>query len=178
MILGLSSHFLFAGIEAGNSIRLEIKGVPAGEKAVFDGMYPVGEKGTINVPHIGRIKAAGLTSEDLSDSIQTALKEGDIFTTPVVQVFANLKDIQPQAEKLHVGGQVKKPGAVAFTKNLTLFQAVQSAGGETEFGTLTRVELHRNGKMTKLNLKDNSMINTLAQPGDTLVVPQKNFINR
>jgi len=165
-------------IEAGNSVLIKIMGVPPEEKAKIDETYPVSKNGMVNLPFIGEIRAAGLESEQLAKSIQNAYREGDIYNDATIQVIANQNEAGVIDQVVHLGGHVRAPGPRAFTKGLTVFQAVQAAGGPTEFGAMNRVILWRAGKPQKINLETAEGKGVITTPDDTIEVPEKNWINR
>jgi polysaccharide export outer membrane protein len=164
----------FSQIEAGNSVLIKIMGVPAEEKAKIDETYPVSKNGMVNLPFIGEIRAAGLESDQLAKSIQTAYREGGIYNDATIQVIANQNEVGPIAQIVHLGGQVRAPGPRAFTKGLTVFQAVQAAGGATEFGAMKRVILWREGRQQKIDLTKPEGMAVITVPNDTIQVPQVN----
>jgi protein involved in polysaccharide export with SLBB domain len=55
---------------------------------------------------------------------------------------------------------------------MTLYQAVQAAGGTTEFGFLKRVTLYRSGKSRICDLTDPEAMKTTLIADDTIDVPQ------
>lgn len=165
---------LFAEIEAGKSIMIRIKGVPIEDKAKVDGTYQVSEDGKVNLPFIGEIQAAGLDSDQLAKSIEKAYRDAEIYTDAAIQVFPNPPvgdDFGPK--KVHIGGQVRKPGPIAFAENLTVDQAVQAVGGPTEFAAINRVILWRNGKQEKIDLNTAEGKGVVTMPNDTIDVLQK-----
>lgn len=159
-------------IRAGQAIELRINGVPAEEKSKFDGPYPVSSSGMINLPHLGLIRAAGLRSDQLSVSIQSAYVSRQIYTNPTVQVLVS-SDHTLTEQILTVGGQVNRQGPVKFAAGMTLYQAVAAAGGATPFGSMKRVKLYRAGKMTQYDLTQGKFMDVPVQPNDTIEVPQK-----
>ena len=164
-----------AEIKRGQAIQITISGVPGEEKGRFDQMYPVSDTGYINMPFIGKVLAAGRKAEDLAMSLQELYIKAEIYTNPTFQVFdSDQKTIEKQL--VIVGGFVRRPGPVPYIRRMTLWQAVQSAGGATEFGSMNRVELTRNGTVREYDctLADQQQI--LLQPGDAINVPQKNWI--
>jgi polysaccharide export outer membrane protein len=165
-------------IEAGNSVQITIMGVPLEEKSKIEGIYPVSESGTVNLPYIGAVRAAGSKPESLALTIQAAYRSAEIFTNPTIQVISNAAGANVVQQLVHVGGQVRRTGPVQFQKDLTIYQAVQSAGGATEFGSLKRVKLYRNGKTQTLDLTNPQMMRMPLEPNDTLEVPQKNFLGQ
>ena len=163
-------------IEAGQSVIVKIMGVPAEDKARIDEVYPISKAGKINLPYVNELPAAGLEAGQLAKSIQKAYKDGGIFNNAVVQVIANKIDIGPTEEQVHVGGHVRTPGPRPFRDGLTVWQAVQAAGGATEFGAMNRVVLYRDGKQQKIDLKTAKGKAVVAESDDTIEVPQKNII--
>jgi protein involved in polysaccharide export with SLBB domain len=77
-----------------------------------------------------------------------------------------------------VGGQVRSPGPVKHSKDLTLFAAIQSARGATEFGALNRVKLIRGKEAKVYDLRKDESKTLKLMAGDVIEVPQKNFIGR
>lgn len=160
-------------IESGQSVIVKIMGVPADQKAMIDEIYPISEAGTINLPFVNELPAAGMKAGQLSKSIQKAYRDGGIFKNPVIQVIANKEDIAPQEQRVHIAGQVRNPGPQPFRKGFTVFQAVQAAGGATPFGAMNRVVLWRGGKPKEINLKRAEGKGVVAEADDTIEVPQK-----
>jgi len=161
-------------IKPGRAITITILGVPAEEKARFDGTYPVSESGMINMPHIGQVKAAGLRADELSRVLQANYKSREIYTNPTIQVLSSSADTLDK-QVVHVGGQVRRTGPAEFTQGLTLYQAIQAAGGATEFGSMKRVKLFRNGKQRQYDLTEAQSMSVPLEPNDTIEVPQKNW---
>ena len=160
-------------IEAGTSLKITIQGVPSEEKARIDGMYPVSESGIINLPFIGTMRAAGLRPESLAASIQNSYKSSEIYTDPTIQVVWTQEGDGVRAQVVHVGGHVRRTGPVAFQRNLTIWQAVQAAGGATEFGSLKRVKLYRAGRTVTYDIENSQFKQIPLQPDDTVEVPEK-----
>ncbi|QTN33135.1 polysaccharide biosynthesis/export family protein [Akkermansiaceae bacterium] len=167
-----------AQIEAGTSVQITIMGVPVEEKGKIDAMYPVSESGTVNLPFIGTVRAAGMRPETLAASIQSAYKSAQIYNNPTIQVISTREGAGVQEQMVHVGGQVRRTGPVNYQKNLTIYQAVQAAGGATEFGSLRRVKLYRNGKTQTYDLTNPQFMRVPLEPDDTLEVPQKDWLGR
>lgn len=176
-ILALLSPAL-AQIEAGSSVQITIMGVPGEEKSKIDAIYPVSDSGNVNMPFIGAVRAAGLRPESLAASIQNAYKSAQIYNDPTIQVISTREGSGVREQVVHVGGQVRRTGPVAYQKNLTIYQAVQAAGGATEFGSLRRVKLYRSGKTQSYDLTNPQFMRVPLQPDDTLEVPQKNWLGQ
>ncbi len=162
-------------IEAGTSVQITIMGVPTEEKSKIDSMYPVSDGGTVNLPFIGVMRAAGLRPEALAASIQNAYKSAEIYTDPTIQVVWTTEGGGVRSQVVHVGGYVRNTGPIAFQRNLTIWQAVQAAGGPNEFGSLRRVKLYRAGKTQTYDIENPQFKTIPLQPDDTLEVPEKNL---
>ena len=167
-----------AQIEAGTSVQITIMGVPAEEKGKIDAIYPVSESGTVNMPFIGILRAAGMQPESLASTIQNAYRSLEIYTNPTIQVIDTRGGLTARDQMVHVGGQVRRTGPVNFQRNLTIYQAVQAAGGATEFGSLKRVKLYRDGKTQTFDLTNPQFMRLPLQPDDTLEIPQKNWLGQ
>lgn len=164
-----------AQIRAHEAIQITISGVPVEEQQQINNTYPVSTGGTINLPHIGVVSAAGMSPMALSKKIEAAFKAAEIYTTPAINVIANT-DARLREKRVHVGGYVRRPGPVPFTEGMTVWQALQAAGGETEFGAINRLELFSSsGKRRVLDLKQNSNKHVRVRENDSINVPQKNM---
>lgn len=79
-----------------------------------------------------------------------------------------------KAENIYVFGQVKNPGAYPLQQDVvTVLQGLALAGGVTDRGATSRVEIVRtvNGEQRKLKVR----LEETLLPGDTIVVPQRFF---
>ncbi len=177
LLLGLTT-ILNAQIRTGSSVQISIMGVPQEEKTKIDSMYFVASNGTINMPFIGTIRAAGKRPEVLAAAIQSSYRAAQIYTNPTIQVVSTAEEGGVQEQRVHLGGQVRTPGPIPFTKGLTIYQAVQTAGGTTEFGSQRRVKLYRNGKISTLDITDPQYMRVPLQPNDTIEVERKNWLGR
>jgi protein involved in polysaccharide export with SLBB domain len=162
-----------AQIQAGKTIQITIAGVPEQDKITITNAYPVSDAGMINMPYLGRVRAAGMRTEDLQTMLETQYKRAGIYTNPTIQVISNFNAANVNQETVTVGGQVRRPGPVPFAKELTLWGAIQAAGGPTEFGSMRRVQLTRNGRMKKYDVNDPKMKQIPLDRNDTIEVPQK-----
>ena len=174
LVQGLAAQ---VSIRAGQAIEIRISGVPNTEMTMVNNTYPVSEDGTIRMPLIGGVRAAGLSPQALAQNIESAYKTADIYTHPSINVIASSEE---QLNKLMVtvGGQVRNPGPVEYIRGLTLYNAVQAARGATEFGAMGRVAVIRGGQRKEYDLKNTKFMNILVEPGDTIEVPQKNWLGQ
>lgn len=85
--------------------------------------------------------------------------------------------LRPQAT-VNIGGQVKSPGPVSFSRRITLGEAIERVGGATEFGSLKRVRIFRDGEQRSYDATDERFRGVMLEAGDTVEVPQRIPIGR
>lgn len=159
-----------AVLRAGDQIELRLGGVPAEEIATVTGTYTVDGDGFINLPHIGKVRAAGATQAQLQSAVEGAYRSQQIYTNPSITVAV------PTAVRfVDVGGDVRSPQRVPFTADLTILGAITAAGGFTEYADQGKVRLLRDGRVTVINIKDvrrDPSKDIKLRPGDKIEVPQ------
>jgi len=135
---------------------------------------PVRPDGKISLPLLNDVQAAGLTAMQLAGNIRDALIK--YITNP--QVTVTVTEIN--SRRVFVTGEVARAGALPLLPNMTILQALSSAGGFTQFARLTKIYVLRveDGKQVKhpFNYKevikgDHPEENILLQSGDVIVVP-------
>ena len=94
--------------------------------------------GTVQFPYVGRIKAAGLTEDQLAHAIEMRLASRQIVNDPHVLV-----EITGFGSEISVQGQVGAPGLYTIDRTTTLTQILARAGGLRESGAT--VVLQRKG---------------------------------
>lgn len=79
----------------------------------------------------------------------------------------------PRAAQVYVTGYVGRAGALRFEEGLTVFQALNLAGGITERGSAKGVKIIRivDGKRMELKARPSELL----EPEDTIVVPERFF---
>ncbi len=137
-------------------------------------LVPVRPDGKITLPLLNDVQAAGLTPMELAAVISDGLKK--YINNP--QVTVSVSTIN--SRRVYVTGEVTKPGAFPLLPNMTVLQALTSAGGFTQFAKIKRVYVLRveGGKQTKIPFNYKAVIegkkpgeNVELQSGDTVVVP-------
>ncbi len=161
-----------ARLRVGDVILIRLSGVPADETAMF-GEMRLADDGTINLPWIGRIQAAGMTASQLQRSIEERYVSEQIYSNPTVIITG-----QDAARFVNVGGAVRAPQRVSWTPDMTLLTAINAAGGFNDFANQKRVRLLRSGQASTHNVAEfraDPSRDIPVQPGDTIEVPQKLF---
>ena len=105
---------------------------------------PVRADGMISLPLLNDVQAAGLTPMQLAASISEKLKK--YITDPHVTVEVT----QMNSQRIYVMGEVLHPGAMNRTPDMTVLQALASAGF-TQFANTKGIYVLRteSGKQTK-----------------------------
>ncbi len=119
-------HCADKGYAIGNGDILSIK-IFAGGVTQETVDVTVSSRGTVNVPFLGEIRAAGLSVAQLTDAITRPLEQ-DYFVNP--QVIINIKDYK--SKKVYITGAVEKPGLYALEGSTTLLEMIAKAGGVTK----------------------------------------------
>jgi polysaccharide export outer membrane protein len=134
---------------------------------------PVRPDGKISLPLLNDVQAAGLTPMQLADSLTEKLKK--YVASPRVTVVVS----QINSKRIYLVGEVGHTGAVPMLPNMTVLQALSSAG-MTQFANTKKIYVMRtqNGKQVKLPVNYKKLVkgeqmeqNYLLQPGDTVVIP-------
>ncbi len=92
-------------------------------KALND-TYVIGPNGTLSLPIVGDVKAAGLTTTGLSRAVGELMKS-QIGLVEIPNISVEVVKYRP----FYITGRIATPGEYAFRPNLTVLQAVSIAGG-------------------------------------------------
>jgi polysaccharide biosynthesis/export protein len=110
------------------------------------------------------------------------LQKGDVTQNLKLEPFDSI--VVPVADLVYVQGEVRAPGAVKFTNDLTLAKAITQVGGTTPLAAPGRVELLRSEGEKKVRMRidldkilrspeDNPDVK--LRPEDIIFVPQRLF---
>jgi protein involved in polysaccharide export with SLBB domain len=140
--------------------------------------YQVSSDGSVDLPYIHRIQAAGLEPQELAKVIRERLVEDKILKDP--SVIVTIKEYR--SKKLTVLGQVQKPGSFPYSTGMTLLQAVSVSGGFTSIAKTDRVNLTRktkSGSKTVIlsvdSITDGRSADIPLQAGDVIYVGERVF---
>ena len=131
--------------------------------------------GRIYYPMLGDLEVAGLTVDQLTKKMTSALSE--YLINPEVSISL----LEARSAKVGILGEVLRPGIVLIAGPMTVLDAITASGGFTDFGSRSDVTLIRAGQDGRLrqikvnvkrilegNLKGEEDV--LLQAGDTLIV--------
>jgi polysaccharide export outer membrane protein len=143
------------------------------KEADFTATLPVRPDGKISLPLLDDVQAAGMTPKQLAVSVTEKLKK--YIADPRVTVVVT----SINSKRVFLVGEVLHPGATSMLPNMTVLQALSSAG-LSQFANTKRIYVLRteNGKQRKMPVNYRQLVkgeqieqNYLLQPGDTIVVP-------
>lgn len=133
--------------------------------------------GKISTALVTDIQAAGLTPQELSAALQTAMSK--YVREPLVSVIvSNFQG--SSSDTIRVIGEATRPQAIPYRHGMTLLDVMIQVGGLTEFANGNGAVLVRgkeDGKQYSVRLKDllkrgDISANVDVRPGDVLIVPQ------
>ena len=135
---------------------------------------PVRPDGKISLPLVEDIQASGLTPVELARAIESRLKR--FITNPTTTVIVQ----QSNSYRVYLMGEVARPGAYPLVPQMTVLQALATAGGFREFANVKEITVLRvlGGKSVKYPFNYKQVIrgkqtqqNILLRNGDTIIVP-------
>lgn len=160
-------------LKANDRVTISIGGIPDNEVPQISKVYTISDNGTVNLLHIGEVRAAGLKPSTLQRTIEQTYVAREIYTRPTVTVSTD--DSATTARMIYVISGCAKNGPIPYNNGMTILKAVGSAGGFSPFARPSKTKLLRNGVTTEVNLKDISADpsrDIKLQPEDQIIVPE------
>ncbi len=146
---------------AGDRVRVTVFG-----HEDLSGEFDVGAAGTIAMPLIGEMRAAGLTPQQLQAAITQALRP-DYLKNPRVGV--DVLNYRP----FYIIGEVKEPGSYPYVSGMRIVNAIALAGGFTYRADTDDLLIQRAGDPSGAKLDADP--DTVVLPGDVIEVPERYF---
>lgn len=135
---------------------------------------PVRPDGKISLPLLNDVQASGLTPMQLGAEITARLKK--FIEDPQVTIIVS----RVNSQRIYIVGEVNHAGAFALVPNMTVLEALSSAGGCSPFAKQTKIyilrvedghEIRRPFNFKEVLSGQQMQQNILLKPGDTIVVP-------
>jgi polysaccharide biosynthesis/export protein len=140
----------------------------------LSGKVVVASDGTISMPLIGRVMAAGQTPEQLKADLEKR------YARYVHDPNATVRISDAASHVFYVVGEVNKPGAYKLHSGEVLSQALAEAGGLGEFADPSKIRILRHEETETVVLTVNYNLvrsggdvsaDVPVEPGDTVTVP-------
>jgi polysaccharide biosynthesis/export protein len=156
-------------LNAGDVIKISFPGAPE-----LNQTQKVGTDGTMSLPLIGEVLAAGKSPGELQSELANLYK-------PQLQDNEVLVAVENRAIPIVVSGAVQKPGKIVFERPATVLEAIMEAGGFTPQADLKRVSVIRIVKGQHLTqhydlraaLRGSPTGAVYVNGGDVIYVPEK-----
>jgi len=130
--------------------------------------------GGITFPLAGDLQAAGLTTDELRQELETRVRK----LVPGAVITVSVK--APNGNRVFVIGKVNHPGDFPLLRPIDVMQAISMAGGITPFadGNGIRILHREGGRLVSVRFRYGEVTkgrhleqNVLLQSGDTVIVP-------
>ena len=128
--------------------------------------YTVDPSGNITMPLIGMVRARGLTTGGIQQSIAAKLRDGYIREP---HVAVEVETYRP----FFILGEVTLPGQYPYVANMTVETAVAIAGGYTPRAFKSRVEISH--PVDGVVVREKVPPTYPVRPGDTIVISERWF---
>jgi polysaccharide export outer membrane protein len=144
----------------------QLKVIVFGEDAL-SGLYEISPAGTVSMPLIGPIMAAGRSRAEVERAITRAYASGKFLQEPKITV--SVVTFRPY----YVFGEVLTPGKYAYTSGLDVMGAIATAGGFTYRASKTSALIRHPGEQV---WQEYSLAAPIAiEPGDEIRIPERYF---
>ncbi len=162
-------------IKPGDQVQVMVWGYPE-----FNTTTTVKEYGTVTIPLVGEVVAAGLTQDEFAKSVKERLSEyvkGDPRVT-ISHIAMN--------RRISVMGAVTKQDNYPVINDESLIEIIAAAGGPAPGADLQHVKIFRNGERKNVldvdltqHLENGDMADLpKVRPGDMVFVPKKENLMR
>ena len=149
-------------LQAGERLKVTVYGEES-----LTGEYDIGPGGTLTMPLVGTVRAAGRSQSELARDVERKYRAGGFLQDPHVTV------VVAQFKPFYVLGEVSTPGEYPFRSNLSVHSAVAMAGGFTYRASRSYVLIRHVGDDV---WREYSLTEAVPiVPGDLIRVPERYF---
>jgi polysaccharide export outer membrane protein len=146
-------------LRTNDQLRVQVYNEPT-----ITGEYAIDSSGSLSVPGAGRVRAAGLTAEQLERRLTQKLNSGILKDARVnIQVLTYAP--------FYILGEVKKPGEFPYKPGMSVADAVALAGGFTYRADESKAFVrHSDARAEVMHRLD---ANPPVSPGDNIRIPER-----
>ena len=154
---------------------------PREPKPKIEGFYRVSNEGKIALKftdvQVAVDRDKKIVREDLRKAILHYCQQRfpDRDTSAIVSLIPEAV-FEEAKGGIMVTGHVLRPGLVPMKDGLTLWQAIQAAGGVTEWGSVRSVVIVREKKTIKYDITKFESLRTLLKPGDVVNITDRTWL--
>ncbi|KHK93230.1 polysaccharide biosynthesis/export family protein [Novosphingobium malaysiense] len=148
-------------LSAGDALQLDVF-----REEAFSGEYTISDEGTISLPMVGSVQAAGKTLGQLRRELAETLRQDYVRDARINLEILNFRPI-------YILGEVQKPGEYAFSERMSVHGLVAKAGGFTYRANEKVVFIRHADEAEEKAYKLTSGAAVL--PGDTVRIDQRYF---
>lgn len=143
---------------AGDQLRITVFNDPR-----LTGEFRITDTGTVALPLVGAVPAAGRTTREMERAVERALKDRNLFNDPSVAV--EVTEYRP----VFVLGMVERGGQTPYQPGMSVLSAVAVSGGFNYRAVTDRVSVTRAGP-DGVPHEYRAERQSLLQPGDVVNV--------
>jgi polysaccharide export outer membrane protein len=166
----LATNLTVPRLNVGDIVTITFSGLPNQDEMPAQVEKPIKEDGTISLPNIERVPAAGKTAGELEDEVHS-------LYVPAYYTHLNVTVKTTSDLVYFVRGEVKSPGRLIYVGSITVTKAITSAGDFSDFANRKAVILTRSsGPRFKLNcdkILDGRAPDPPVFPGDQIEVKRR-----
>lgn len=148
-------------LDTGDRLRMIVFG-----EDDLSGEFVVGGSGEVSLPLIGEVMASGKSTAELRADVEAALADGYLLEP---RVNIELLTYRP----FYVLGEVQNSGEYPYSEDMTVLNAVATAGGFTYRANTKVVFIKRAGAAAEERFALTAT--TPVQPGDTIRIGERLF---
>jgi protein involved in polysaccharide export with SLBB domain len=158
-----------SALTVGDVVRITFPAAPE-----LNQSQKIGTDGTLSMPLVGQVHAAGKTPADLQSELSNLYKSQ-------LQDSETVVTVESRAIPVVVSGAVQKPGKIVFERPATVLEAIMEAGGftpEADLKKVTVIRIVKGQHQTQLFdlrpiLRGTSTRATYVSGGDVIWVPER-----
>jgi protein involved in polysaccharide export with SLBB domain len=120
--------------------------------------------GFTNLPNLGRLNIAGLSTGAAQSAIENAYKAEEVYTNPTIIIT-----MQAQSRWVNVGGELKSPQRIPFTPDRTILASINAAGGFSNFADQHKVRLLRGSQVMIIDAKKYAVISRSTSDSNPVI---------
>ena len=173
--------------------RNDLLEVRIGSDEDLGGNYVISRDGSLKLPFLPPIRAQGRSTADIEHDLNHVLIESGLYDTSpsvsvrimdVASVLVGVSGAVFEPHQVELGGVIgdqrdvgRQEALGASTEARNLSAALRATGGVRPDADLSAVELRRNGKLYKLDLRGvfegHNMVDVMLLTGDLIFVPSR-----